>query len=352
MNMDTILRGLGGLLGAQVLLAAITWWPSGDGEVEARDLVRTAAADLSKIVVHPRPGSADADPLVLQQEDGDWVIASMFDYPASQTQLTTLFETIDKLEVRSPISTHDYNHAEMDVAADTFSRKLELTDGSGDTVTVYVGSAQGRSAHVRVDGDDNVFRVRGISSAIPEQATRYFERDFQKVDVDSVRSLTINRPDEAPVTFERVDADWTLPGLTPDGKVVDQSKARSFVQSTLNLRMLNPEGTAVRPDMGLETGVRVTWTEEQEGGASVTGEYAVGAQAGEEASHVYLKSSTSPYVFVGLTGQLQHAREKSIEDLFVDPVAEPPPGDPGGMPEGLPEGLEEALRQAMPGGAP
>lgn len=324
MNMDNLLRTLGGVLGFQALLAMITWWPQGSADAELRDLVPPDAAELARITIHPPSGNADGEPMVLEKKSGTWRITSLYDYPAADQNLDTLFETIDKIKVRSPVSRRDYNQAEMGVADDTYYRKLDLVTEAGKEISLYFGSAQGKAAHVRVGGDNDVYRVRGISAAIPERPTRYFERDFQKIDVDSVRSLTIRRPGEPPIDFVYTDGTWALPGLTPEGKEVDQGQARAFVQSAVNLRMLTPLGTTATPDMGLTEGVSVQWTEEQSDGTSLAGEYRVGAEVPGETGQVYLQSSTAPYVFAGLTAQLQHAREKTVDSLFVDPAPELP----------------------------
>ena len=322
MKMDKLIRILGGVLGAQVLLAAITWWPSGGTDGEARDLIATDASNLSSIVIHGRAGGTE-DPLELRQDGGNWTIASLEGYPASDTQLETLFETIDKLKVRTPVVNNAYHHSEMDVADDAYNRKLEITTEGGDTTVLYLGSAQGKSAHVRIAGSDEVYRVRGVSSTVPERASRYFDRDFQKVDVESVRSVVIARPEQEPIRFVWENDAWAIPGLVPPGQTVDQGVARQFVQSAVNLRMLEPHGRATTPQMGLQDGVTVSWTEEQDDGSSLAGEYTVGAEVPGESGQVFLKSSTSPFVFRGMANQLQHALEKPVDELFVDPG--PPP---------------------------
>ncbi len=345
MNMDMIIRVLGGVLGVQILLAAITWWPSGSGSSDTRDLVATDAAKLDKIAIYGRvlEGEVHDDPLVLERKSGEWVITSAFDYPADEDNLKPVFEAIDKLVVTDAVATQAYSHGAMDVSDDEHSRKLELTSGEA-TTTILLGSAQGKAVHVRVAGDNPVYKVRGITPySIPEHATRIFDRDFQKVDVASVREMTIERPGEAPIRFVYEDGTWDLPDLVPPGKAVDQSGAREFVKSTLNLRMLEPHGRDVTSEMELDArGVKVSWLEEQDDGSSLAAEYYVGADVEGVEGRVYLKSTTTPWVFEALPNQTQHAREKGVEDLFVDPPPEAPaPAPAGGEADGaLGEGLE------------
>ena len=186
----------------------------------------------------------------------------------------------------------------------------------------YVGSAQGtRRPTFESIGDDDVFRVRGISCRRHSQssATRYFDRDFQKVDVATVDSLTIERPGEPPLSFVK-DAEgvWSIPDRPmPAGKQVDQTQTQTFVQSTVNARMMEPHGRQETPEMGLDNGVVVTWTTTVDG-ATEQNSYRVGSPVASSNGRRYLKSSTSPFVLEVLESQMDHALSRGIDDLYTE----------------------------------
>ncbi|MBX2801933.1 MAG: DUF4340 domain-containing protein [Myxococcales bacterium] len=320
MTTEAINRALAITLGVQALFATIAWWPSASGPADAVDLIEVDAAELSQITIHSRilQGEVPDDPLVLKRDGDSWIIPSSFDYPASQANLDPLFEALDKLVVRRPIATQAYNHTAMDVHENERSRKLDLVMPDGDTISLYVGSAEGNAAHVRLADDDDVYRVRGVNpSSIPDRATRYFDRDFQKMNSKDVTSVTVQRPGQPPITFQRAEEIWTMPGRTPPGKILNQPGADAFVQSVVNLRMMEPHGTQVTPEMGFDTGVVVTW-EASVDGAPTSGEYRVGSEIPNENGRVYLRTNQQPWVFEALSSQLQHALERGVDDLFDD----------------------------------
>ena len=322
MTTSLINKILAGTLGVQLLFVAIAWWPSSDSGSQVDDLIPVDAAELSRISITGRilKGEVADQPVVMERKADGWILTSSDDYPVDDANLDDVFEQLDKLVLRSPIATQAYSHAAMDVADDQYSRRIEVDTADGQTITFFLGSAEGKSSHVRRADTDEVYRVRGISAfGIPDQASRYFNRDFQKVDASTLTELTIERPDQAPIRFVKDGDAWTLPDLTPEGKELDPAQANAFVSTAVNFRMLEPHGKIKTPEMGLDTGIVVSWSGSEDG-ASISGEYRVGAPIPDESGRRYVKASHSVYIVEVLEGQLAHAMERGVDDLFRDPV--------------------------------
>lgn len=311
---------LAAALGLQVLLVGFAWMPSASSPTDARDLVPTEAAQLDKITIYGRTARDEVPepPTILVRESDGWKIESSFDYPAEDELLEPLFEAIDSLVARRPVATQTHSHYALDVADDQHMNKF-LIEGGGESVVLLLGAAEGRAAHVRLEGEEEVYKVRGFSVAgLPYRANRIFDRNFIKVPVDDVSSLTIERPGQPPIQLSGGPNDWTMAGLA-DGQMLDPGKTRGFVQTAVNLRMLEPHGTVVTPEMGLESGIVVTWTTE-ENGATATHEYRVGNDIQGKDGRTYLKVSHLPWVFELLKGNVQHARDPKVEALISDAI--------------------------------
>ncbi len=312
---------LGVALVGQLLLVGFAWMPRASETSESRDLVPTDAASLDKITIYGRTARDEVPeaPTVLVRDGTTWKIASTFDYPADPELLEPLFEAIDSLVARTPVATQAYSHAALDVADEQHMNKFEIVSGE-NTTTLFLGAAEGKAAHVRLDGEDDVYKVRGFSVAgLPYRANRIFDRDFLKIPVVDVTSLSIERPGQPPVRLAVTESDgWTMEGL-PEGRVLDQPKTRDFVRTSTNLRMLEPHGTEVTADMGFDQGIVVSFTTDDDG-TTTSHQYVVGNEIPGENGRLFLKTSDHPWVFELLKGNLQHALDPKTERIISQAI--------------------------------
>ncbi|MEO0604249.1 MAG: DUF4340 domain-containing protein, partial [Myxococcota bacterium] len=220
MNIEQMLRILMGAFLVQGLLAIITWWPTDSGPAEPRDLVETDASALERITVTGSVQRSETpdEPLVLARDGETWTLPSKFDLDVPESKIAKLLEAIDSLEVVRPIAENAYRHADLDVADDQHTRKLVLETASGDTTTVFLGSASGSAAHVRVEGEDEVYRVRGVTAySIQTGASSYFDAEILDVDPSTVDQLTVRREDGTSFTFTQAEGQWQVDVPGPAG---------------------------------------------------------------------------------------------------------------------------------------
>lgn len=328
--MTTLQKVLVGAAVVQSALLAFTWMPTGPAVREPRDLLGFAVDDIASFTIHGRDArdeKAPSKPVTLRRTETGWVLDSSDGYPAGENYVKPVLENLGKLTVREPIATKAESFSTLEVADDVHTRKVEVTSKGGDTRVLYLGAAQGQVTHVRVGGESEVFDVKGFTAwALAENDNRYFERDLLKVSVDSVVSATLSRPGSDPVTLAKDEAGtWTItsPGGFDAGRTVDQAATRNYVGNLLQLRMLQPEGKEVKPEMGLTPPIRVDWVERQENGGTVSHWYELGALQNQAEGRRYLRLDSTPFVFLCNKGNVASAVEKDLGTLFEGPVDVP-----------------------------
>jgi len=353
--MNTVNKALLGALGVQAVLALITNWPS-SGPGEARDLLGFPTDQIKSVSITGRKSHEDTPeaPVVLTHGDSGWVISSSEDYPATDDLVQPVIDALGKLKVHLPIATSAEAQTSLEVANDAYTRLIEVTSKDGQTRKLYMGASQGKNTHVRVDGEKETFDADGFTAwSLSENANRYFDRNFLKIDTGTLQAVSVHRPNGTNLDFTKdSEGHWTVNGLAA-GQVLDQNTTSTFISSLVNVRMLEPAGKTVKPEMGVDgSGATVvTWTATSTpaapeassadapppAAAPITQSYRVGAEVPGQTGRNYVKSDTSPYVFQVLKNTVTNALEKPVDKLLVgaapDPAPKPPQGF-GGPPPG------------------
>jgi hypothetical protein len=315
---------LGVVLAVQVLLGAVTWWPSGAASGDPRDLLGMPVDQIQTIAITGRMASdtEPVAPVVLARVGEAWTIESAEGYPAAQSLVDPLLENLGKLSSREIIASKEMSYPALEVADKAFTRKLEVTGTDGAPHTLLVGAASGKEVNVRVDGESDVYRVRGLSAfSLADNANRYFERQLLKLSADELTGVELRRPDQPPLVLEKADdGTWTAPGSPLP---VVASEAKSFAASLGNLRMLEPAGKNRTPEMGFDQPIVVHLSIQDEGGATRTETYRVGSDIAGETGRVWLVLDSMPYVFKANKGSLQPSVSQDIGPLFGEPAATP-----------------------------
>jgi hypothetical protein len=153
-----------GALGIQLALVAFVLTRGDDAAaLRERPILDKLTVDAVTRLQVVGPGAA-AKPVDLVKRDKAWAVASAFDYPVDADKVTTALGPVAKAAAAAPIATSAGRHKQLHVAADDFERKLVITHDGKDT-TLYLGSSAGaRRIAVRVDGDDKVYAVSGLSA--------------------------------------------------------------------------------------------------------------------------------------------------------------------------------------------
>jgi hypothetical protein len=320
---------LAGALVAQVALAALTWWPRGSADVEAKELVPGGGNGITAIEI---VGSGEgATPVKLESKDGHWSIASAHGFPADDAKVAEVVDAVGKIKLKEPIATQPSSFEALGVTDGKFERKVTVTTAGGP-ITFLVGSADSKAIHLRPEGRDEVYKVKGLSAwTFKDAAKGYQPANYVELDKDAITALTIANA-KGTVELAKTDAGWTLGGAAPGP--ADAAKVGKLLEAVAHVRLGEVVGTEVTPEQGLSEGaVRVTWTV-KDGEASTPGGLVIGAEQG---SNHYAKSDASSFVVLAPSYKLKDLIEADPATLVGSPVATAE-GDPAQLLQGMPQG--------------
>jgi hypothetical protein len=189
------------------------------------------------------------------------------------------------------------SHQRLQVAEDNYVRFVELIQKDGTTYGLYIGSSPSYGAiHVRVQGQNLVYLVSGLSSAdMSVQAAKWIDTAYLALQEDQVVYISLEN-DNGRFDFARTDAqdDWTMVGLGPD-EFLEQNAVTSLLSQVSSVRMVSPIGKQEKEEYRLDepSAVLVLRGRDENSGSSEYRLY-VGSQYKEGDTYV-IKSSESPY---------------------------------------------------------
>lgn len=283
-------RNLAILLAAQIVLVAITWWPSDPGASRRRvfDFDRDA---VERIAISSRPtGEEAAEPATLVRDGDGWRVESAAGYPATPEKVEELLDSLLGLEVGPAVTTQEMSHEAFQVGDESYGRRIRVT-ANGEASEWLVGAATSRSVNLRRVGENEVYRASGASEwSFRDSSASYFETTYVDANPASFGAVAL-RNERGELRFEQADGIWTLADLAP-GESANSDAIAAFLSAAARVRLTQPVGPEVLPEHGLEDGSRIAWTivaEDQ----SISGGYAVGAEIDGDR---YLKSEGATFV--------------------------------------------------------
>ena len=301
------------LLGVQLILVALTWWPGDPTGSQLRPLIGIDAGDVRSLEISAGPeDGAAAGGVELVRRDGQWTVASAGGYVADGDAVEKLVEDLVALRVRRPIATQSSSHAQLKVGGTDYGKRIAI-ETPDQSYTLIVGAAANDRSHVRFEGEDEVYLVSGLSEwAIRDDPSAYYSDDYLDVELADLSSVTLTNPSGS-LDFRREAGAWTL-ASAPAGAAIDSEAVESMLGKLLDLKIARPIGDTVEPSHGLDGALRVDWTGEAED-QSIGGGYRVGATDGDE---TYVKSSTTPYVVTVSSASLAPLREARAGDFYEE----------------------------------
>jgi len=305
-------------LAIQIILSVWAFWPRGarTGGVAAL-LPDLKTADVVAMAVTDEDGNK----VQLRQVSGSWVLPDVDDYPAQAEEITSLLDKIVALDTRRLVTRTSGSHKRLQVAADSFVRRVELETTSGAKHTLYLGSAPSYgTTHVRLEGKDETYLTGDLTSwdfgatAVSWVDTAYFsiaEDQLSAVIVKNAKgTLTLNRDEQG---------NWTLAEL-PAGEQLSTDTAKQMVSRATSISLLKPLGKAKLPAYGLDNPLAVVTLRPKEG-EPIT--LLVGAQEPADSSYAAHVSTSLYYVRVSQYS-VKALVENGVNELLV-PEATPTP---------------------------
>ena len=320
---------LGIVLLVQVGLVALTHWPRSGDNVPSQPLVTFARDAITEIEITAgsEPGStkpADSVLLVNKGTDG-WVIGNAHDYPADPAKVTELLDKLTALNVRKPVATQETSQSSLKVADADFGRKVRLKAG-GDELTFYVGAARSTAVNVRKAGEKEVYEAKGVSEyQLKNSARGFYDSSYTATPFDSIDRFTVKNPSGTFTLQRRADKTWYVEGN--EAAPVDANEADSLVRRVATIRMSEPAGKEITPEMGLDGSTRVEWStteapppaDDGTQGESVVRNHGLTVGATSE-TMAYVKSDDNAFVVKTYDSGMKPLREATVASLAPKPV--------------------------------
>lgn len=189
---------------------------------------------------------------VRKNTDGGWVLPSADDYPVRAEIAAELLEKLDNLQANRLVAQNTSNHTRLQVATNTFNRKITLTLNSNRERQVYVGSTVGTNAvHVRVGGSDDVYLVSDFAPFdVNPSLTNWIDSQVVSLVRERIDAVTLQNADGVLAFVKQADGTWAIEGLAPHERINDNS-VNSLLSSLTSIRMLEPIGREVKEEYGL-----------------------------------------------------------------------------------------------------
>jgi hypothetical protein len=253
----------------------------------------------------------------LEQAQDQWVVGSAHRYPVSLDKVHALIKRLLKIDLRVIIGRRPENHARLRVASNAYDRFIKLNI-AGREVKLYVGNGKGQTLHLRFDGDDRVYRVKGLSlwSDLSVATTSYVDTSYLKV--DELSALTLSGPDQRELKLTSKDGQWSLAGVEPTE--LDQGKVIALVDQARELSLTDVVGTEARKEYRLDQGVKVSLTPlAKEGAPSAPVNYRVGL---DDQGTYYAQREGSTFIIKITSYKGKDLFEKTAETLLTEAAIE------------------------------
>lgn len=192
-----------------------------------------------------KPGENPSVDLV--KRNGAWVLASHHDYPVDATKVTDLLDKIAGMRTRGPIASGAARQKQLEVADESYQRKVIATAGGKDT-TFFVGASAGsRQTSVRLAGQDAIHGVTGLSAfGIGERASAWVDGAYLDVPDERITALDVVNASGS-FHFERAAAggDWQVsiggqPLTPPAGMEINKAEITKLVNKASKIYLAEP----------------------------------------------------------------------------------------------------------------
>jgi len=270
------------VLAVQLALTGFVFWPRG-GAQTSQPLLKDFTADQ---VVDLSVSDANGATVSLEKQGDGWVLVGTGGFAAETSRVDAALQLlVDAKRNRQVANTAD-THKRLQVAADSFLRRVDLTFTDGSTQIIYLGtSPASRATHVRLDGEDAVYLVGNLTAndfgATPAS---WIDTLYLNLPLESVQSLVVTNANGAFELNKDTGGTWKFSGRQP-GEELQTTRITALVNSLAQLRMSAPVGTSVRPEYGLENPLALAQISANQDGQTQTFTLRVGAQ--DEASGEY-----------------------------------------------------------------
>jgi hypothetical protein len=314
--MTRLQRILIGILVAQMALAAFVFWPR-PSKVSAGKLLLNdiKADDITSLIIRDDKGASIK--LARQAPGQPWTLPEAGDYPAEATKVSPVLTKLAALTTDRLVAQTPGSHKQLQVAADAFQRRIDLSTAGGATRTLFLGTpAGGQASHVRVDGQNDVYVAGDLASwQLNADPASWIDTAYVKVSPADVVGFALANANGHFSFSKDANSAWQMDGLTASEKL-DPNQLTAVVNRLAALRMARPLGTAESADYGMAKPVALVTLKVKSGDATKELSVAVGGKDPTDGAYT-VKSSDSPYFVKVTESDVRDLVEKKREGFLV-----------------------------------
>ncbi len=222
------------LLAVVVLVLSISRRPTGE---ESPLLPGLKTEEISGVEIR-REGRS----LRLDRRNGEWVIETAWDHPASAAAVENLLRRLQSITVGHPVSSSRQRHPLFKVGADGY--RVDLLDHSGSIRHSVVVGKRGEdmlSSFVRRADSDEVFLWRqSLDWVVNAETNRWMERDLWGISAADCRAFSVKTAD-GEYRWERDDEKEWRP-VSPETGDVRGRRAGELLSLLIGVRPLELAG--------------------------------------------------------------------------------------------------------------
>ncbi len=301
---------LSGVLAAQLVLAAVL---NLTGEEYGAFQAEEKLLSFKKQAVGGLRIEDGTDSVVLNKQEGRWLLSERGDFPASQRDVERLLDKLAALEKGWSVAKTRGAARRFRVDKDQFERKLTLFSDDDTQATLYVGSSPGfRKVYVRPGDGDEVFAVDFNTWEADAKAEDWIDKDVLTLDDSDVARV------EMPgIILQRADGKLQVVDLG-EKEQTNGEETRALLDKLTGLSIQSLLGTEAKPEYRQDQpALEVKMMRE---GGEVLG-YRFSKP--EDASYYVLKRSDLDYYFKVAEYMVDPVRETTREKLVQARTEEP-----------------------------
>lgn len=299
--MKRLLPLLTAILVVQVVLVIYSYSGSRQETTVGEPLISLDAATVDRITVI----DGDKKQVILEKRKGNWILPDYFAVAADGSRISGLLEKIVSIKAGWPVATTASAALRFHVADEQFKVKLVLQEKE-KKITVFLGDSAGaRSAYLRLDGSNDIFRGSLAAYDFPADPDKWLDPSLLKLDRKDIVGLQINE-----LALVREKDDFVLKDAGK-GKT-KKSVAANLVSTLADLKVDGILGRKDDPSYKLDNPALLVTVRKKDGS---TVEYRFARDETKETDYILKCSNRNEYFRVALW-RINSLLDTKREDLL------------------------------------
>ncbi len=259
----------------------------------------------------------EQDSITLKRGEQGWTIEPD-GYPVNGIKADSLVGKLVSLKSTRLVARTASSRIRLKVDDETFEQKIKILIDDGKSYLIFLGASPGNNTiHVRMEGEDEVFLVKGLSSwEAPTENSAWWENRYVEMTPEELVEVELTNSHGSFKITKDKDNTWKNAESGAD-ETVSREKAEEFLRRAGMISLTKYLGRDEDESYGLKTPVAELILQSKQKSISLK----IGPKDEETDNHV-VKASDSPfYVHVG-SFVIKDILEKKFADLLDQPGTE------------------------------